>query len=46
MIVGLSVLAGLAWGWQTLHDRTVLWAVLHHALLWVVGSMFDLSPPE
>lgn len=46
MIVGLSVLAGLAWGWQTLRDRTVVWASLHHALLWVVGSMFDLSPPE
>jgi len=46
MIVGLSVLAGLAWGWQTLHDRTVLWAILHHTLLWVVGSMFDLGPPE
>jgi membrane protease YdiL (CAAX protease family) len=44
-ILAVAFLAGLAWGWQTMHDRTVWWAVAHHALLWVVGSMFLLAPP-
>jgi hypothetical protein len=45
-IVAASLIAGLVWGWVTLHDRTVLWAALHHSLLWVIGSMFFLGPPE
>lgn len=44
-IVSLSLVAGLVWGWQTIHDRTILWAMIHHSLLWVVGSMFYLGPP-
>jgi hypothetical protein len=42
----VALLAGLSWGWQTLHDGTVRWAVAHHALLWVVGSLFLLAPPD
>jgi hypothetical protein len=44
-ILVVAFLAGLSWGWQTLHDRTVWWALGQHALLWVVGSMFLLAPP-
>jgi hypothetical protein len=42
----VAFLAGLSWGWQTVHDGTVRWAMAHHALLWVVGSMFLLAPPD
>lgn len=42
----VAFLAGISWGWQTLHDGTVRWAMAHHALLWVVGSLFLLAPPE
>jgi membrane protease YdiL (CAAX protease family) len=45
-ILVVAFLAGLSWGWQTLHDRTVYWAMAHHALLWVVGSSFLLAPPD
>jgi hypothetical protein len=45
-ILVVSFLAGLAWGWQTLHDRTIVWVLVHHALLWIVGSMFLLAPPD
>jgi membrane protease YdiL (CAAX protease family) len=42
----VALLAGISWGWQTLHDGTVWWATAHHALLWVVGSLFLLAPPS
>ncbi len=42
----VAFLAGISWGWQTLHDGTVRWAMAHHALLWVFGSLFLLAPPE
>jgi hypothetical protein len=42
--VVVAFLAGLAWGWQTMHDGTVWWAMGHHARPWVVGSAFLLSP--
>jgi membrane protease YdiL (CAAX protease family) len=42
----VAFLAGLSWGWQTVHDGTVRWAMAHHAALWVVGSMFLLAPPD
>jgi hypothetical protein len=41
----VAFLAGLSWGWQTLHDGTARWAMAHHALLWIVGSLFLLAPP-
>jgi hypothetical protein len=43
-IVTVSLVAGLVWGWQTMHDRTVIWAMAHHSLLWLIGSMFYLGP--
>lgn len=44
-ITTVSLVAGIIWGWQTMHDRTVVWAMLHHAGLWVIGSLFYLGPP-
>jgi membrane protease YdiL (CAAX protease family) len=44
-IIIVSLGAGYAWGWQTMRDRTVVWAMGHHSLLWIAGSFFDLSPP-
>jgi len=38
----VTALAGLAWGWQVQHDRTVVWTMLHHSLLLMVMSLFGL----
>lgn len=35
-------LSGIGWGWQVLQDRTVLWAMVQHTLIWVVGLQFAL----
>ena len=35
-------LSGLGWGWQVRHDRTVVWAMVQHSLIWVVGLQFAL----
>jgi hypothetical protein len=35
-------LAGLAWGWQVEHNRTVFWTTLHYSLLLMVMSLFGL----
>ena len=37
----VTFLAGLGWGWQVQRDRTVLWAMLHHALLQLILRLFD-----
>jgi membrane protease YdiL (CAAX protease family) len=31
---------GLAWGWQVMKDRTVLWSILHHGLLLFIMSFY------
>lgn len=33
-------LSGIGWGWQVRHDRTVVWAMAQHSLIWVVGLQF------
>lgn len=35
-------LSGLGWGWQVTRDRTVLWAMVQHSLIWVIGLQFDV----
>ncbi len=35
-------LSGLGWGWQVRHDRTVVWAMVQHSLIWVIGLQFAL----
>jgi hypothetical protein len=38
----VTSLAGLAWGWQVQHDRTVVWTMVHHTILLMVMSLFGL----
>jgi membrane protease YdiL (CAAX protease family) len=33
---------GIGWGWQVRRDRTVLWAMVQHSLIWVVGFQFPM----
>jgi membrane protease YdiL (CAAX protease family) len=36
-------LSGIGWGWQVQRDRTVVWAMVQHSLIWVVGLQFPLA---
>jgi membrane protease YdiL (CAAX protease family) len=33
-------LSGIGWGWQVQRDRTVIWAMIQHSLIWVIGLQF------
>ena len=35
-------LSGLGWGWQVNHDKTVVWAMIQHILIWVIGLQFPV----
>ena len=39
-IMVVPFLSGIGWGWQVRHDRTVLWAMVQHSLIWVIGLQF------
>jgi len=41
-IFGVTSLAGLAWGWQAQHDRSVVATMLHHTLLLMIMSLVGL----
>lgn len=34
--------SGIGWGWQVMHDRTVLSAMIQHTLIWVVAGQFPM----
>ena len=36
-------LCGLGWGWQVQRDRTVVWAMVQHSLIWVIGLQFAVA---
>jgi membrane protease YdiL (CAAX protease family) len=36
-------ICGIGWGWQVQRDRTVIWAMVQHSLIWVIGLQFP--PP-
>ena len=36
-------LCGLGWGWQVQRDRTVIWAMIQHSLIWVIGNQFAVT---
>jgi membrane protease YdiL (CAAX protease family) len=36
-------LCGIGWGWQVRHDRTVVWAMVQHSLIWVIGLQFPMA---
>jgi membrane protease YdiL (CAAX protease family) len=41
-VMFVPFLSGLGWGWQVQHDRTVVWAMVQHSLIWVIGLQFPL----
>jgi len=43
-IVLVPFLSGIGWGWQVKRDGTVVWAMIQHSLIWVVGSPFTFGP--
>jgi membrane protease YdiL (CAAX protease family) len=44
-LVSLTVmfLAGTGWGWQTMRDRTVFWAMAQHSLFLMVMALFTFA---
>ncbi len=36
----VTFMAGMGWGWQVGHDKTVLWAMVHHSLLQMILRVF------
>jgi membrane protease YdiL (CAAX protease family) len=41
-VVVVPSLTGIGWGWQVKHDRTVLWAMIQHSLIWVIAGQFPM----
>jgi membrane protease YdiL (CAAX protease family) len=41
-VMFVPFVCGIGWGWQVRHDRTVLWAMLQHSLIWVVAGQFPM----
>lgn len=35
-------ICGIGWGWQVRHDRTVVWAMVQHSLVWMIGGQFPI----
>lgn len=40
LVMFVPFLSGLGWGWQVTRDRTVLWAMIQHSLIWVIALQF------
>jgi membrane protease YdiL (CAAX protease family) len=36
-------ICGIGWGWQVQRDRTVIWAMVQHSLIWMIGLQFPMS---
>jgi membrane protease YdiL (CAAX protease family) len=41
-VVLVPFVSGIGWGWQVKHDRTVLWAMVQHSLIWVIAGQFPM----
>jgi len=41
-VMVVPFVCGIGWGWQVQRDRTVLWAMLQHSLIWVVAGQFPM----
>jgi membrane protease YdiL (CAAX protease family) len=39
-IMAVPFVCGIGWGWQVRHDGTVVWAMVQHSLIWVIGLQF------
>jgi membrane protease YdiL (CAAX protease family) len=35
-------ICGIGWGWQVQRDKTVVWAMVQHSLIWVIGMQFPV----
>lgn len=42
-VMVVPFLSGLGWGWQVSRDRTVIWAMVQHSLIWVIGLQFAIT---
>ena len=42
-VMTVPFLSGIGWGWQVVNDRTVIWAMVQHSLIWVIGLQFDVA---
>jgi membrane protease YdiL (CAAX protease family) len=42
-VMAVPFLSGIGWGWQVVHDRTVIWAMIQHSLIWVIGLQFAVA---
>jgi membrane protease YdiL (CAAX protease family) len=40
LVMLVPFLSGLGWGWQVMRDRTVVWAMVQHSLIWVIALQF------
>lgn len=40
-IVFVTFIGGLAWGWQTYRDKTVIWSMAHHSLFLMAMALFQ-----
>jgi membrane protease YdiL (CAAX protease family) len=41
-VMFVPLVCGIGWGWQVQHDNTVVWAMLQHTLIWVIGGQFPI----
>jgi membrane protease YdiL (CAAX protease family) len=42
-VMAVPFLSGIGWGWQVVNDRTVIWAMVQHSLIWVIGLQFAIA---
>jgi membrane protease YdiL (CAAX protease family) len=42
-VMFVPFLSGIGWGWQVRRDRSVVWAMVQHSLIWVIGFQFAVS---
>lgn len=42
-VMFVPFMCGIGWGWQVRRDQTVIWAMLQHSLIWVIGNQFPLT---
>jgi membrane protease YdiL (CAAX protease family) len=42
-ILLVPLLSGIGWGWQVRRDGTVVWAMIQHSLIWVIGASVEFG---
>jgi thiol:disulfide interchange protein len=41
-VAAVTFLAGLGWGWQVQHDKTIVWTLAQHILFLMLMSFFGV----